>query len=143
MTQSIHGNIDLRYGAEDGTFSEHIKSDITRNYSAKVKEFLKETYEQHITESSKILFVLVHKYLIWIDHWCMTIDGSTVKINQPSGTQNATAKVMTKLILVMTHQALLVLMVLMLFLLLVVLELLRLVTDQVMLQNQQKLRKQI
>ena len=53
-TQSIHGNIDLRYGAEDGTFSEHIKSDITRNYSASVKEFLKETYEQHITESSKI-----------------------------------------------------------------------------------------
>ena len=88
-TQSIHGNIDLRYGKEDGTFSEHIKSDITRNYSAKVEEFLKETYEQNITESSTIRIGTTLDMDITGD---VTLDGSTVKINQPSGTQNAARK---------------------------------------------------
>ena len=88
-TQSIHGNIDLRFGAEDGTFSEHIKSDITRNYSAKVQEFLKETYEQNITESSTIRIGTTLDMDITGD---VTLDGSTVKINQPSGTQNAARK---------------------------------------------------
>ena len=88
-TQSIHGNIDLRYGAEDGTFSEHIKSDNTRNYSAKVQEFLKETYEQNITESSTIRIGTTLDMDITGD---VTLDGSTVKINQPSGTQNAARK---------------------------------------------------
>ena len=100
-TQSIHGNIDLRYGAEDGTFSEHIKSDITRNYSASVKEFLKETYEQHITESSKIFIktdfeqhvtgnsqILVKGTYDLDSTGAMTIDGTTVNINQ--GTNAAT-----------------------------------------------------
>ena len=86
MMQSIHGNIDLRYGKEDGTFSEHIKSDITRNYSAKVEEFIKETYEQNITESSTIRIGTTLDMDITGD---VTLDGSTVKINQPSGTQNA------------------------------------------------------
>ena len=88
-TQSIHGNIDLRFGAEDGTFSEHIKSDITRNYSAKVQEFLKETYEQNITESSTIRIGTTLDMDITGD---VTLDGSTVKINQPSATQNAARK---------------------------------------------------
>ena len=88
-TQSIHGNIDLRYGKEDGTFSEHIKSDITRNYSAKVQEFLKETYEQNITESSTIRIGTTLDMDITGD---VTLDGSTVKINQPSATQNAARK---------------------------------------------------
>ena len=87
--ESIHGNIDLRYGAEDGTFSEHIKSDITRNYSAKVEEFLKETYEQNITESSTIRIGTTLDMDITGD---VTLDGATVKINQPSGTQNAARK---------------------------------------------------
>ena len=87
--ESIHGNIDLRYGAEDNTFSEHIKSDITRNYSAKVQEFLKETYEQNITESSTIRIGTTLDMDITGD---VTLDGSTVKINQPSGTQNAARK---------------------------------------------------
>ena len=87
--ESIHGNIDLRYGAEDGTFSEHIKSDITRNYSAKVQEFLKETYEQNITESSTIRIGTTLDMDITGD---VTLDGATVKINQPSGTQNAARK---------------------------------------------------
>ena len=87
--ESIHGNIDLRYGAEDNTFSEHIKSDITRNYSAKVEEFLKETYEQNITESSTIRIGTTLDMDITGD---VTLDGSTVKINQPSGTQNAARK---------------------------------------------------
>ena len=87
--ESTHGNIDLRYGAEDGTFSEHIKSDITRNYSAKVQEFLKETYEQNITESSTIRIGTTLDMDITGD---VTLDGSTVKINQPSGTQNAARK---------------------------------------------------
>ena len=87
--ESIHGNIDLRYGAEDNTFSEHIKSDITRNYSAKVQEFLKETYEQNITESSTIRIGTTLDMDITGD---VTLDGATVKINQPSGTQNAARK---------------------------------------------------
>ena len=87
--ESIHGNIDLRYGAEDGTFSEHIKSDITKNYSAKVQEFLKETYEQNITESSTIRIGTTLDMDITGD---VTLDGATVKINQPSGTQNAARK---------------------------------------------------
>ena len=87
--ESIHGNIDLRYGAEDNTFSEHIKSDITRNYSAKVEEFLKETYEQNITESSTIRIGTTLDMDITGD---VTLDGATVKINQPSGTQNAARK---------------------------------------------------
>ena len=98
--ESIHGNIDLRYGAEDGTFSEHIKSDITRNYSAKVQEFLKETYEQHITESSKIFIktdyehhvtgnskILVKGTYDLDSTGAMTIDGATINMNQ--GTQGA------------------------------------------------------
>lgn len=93
--ESIHGNIDLRYGKEDGTFSEHIKSDITRNYSASVKEFLKETYEQHITESSKIFIktdfeqhitgnsqILVKGTYDLDSTGAMTIDGTSVNINQ-------------------------------------------------------------
>ena len=87
--ESIHGNIDLRYGIEDGTFSEHIKSDITRNYSAKVQEFLKETYEQNITESSTIRIGTTLDMDITGN---VTLDGATVKINQPSGTQNAARK---------------------------------------------------
>ena len=87
--ESIHGNIDLRYGSEDNTFSEHIKSDITRNYSAKVQEFLKETYEQNITESSTIRIGTTLDMDITGD---VTLDGATVKINQPSGTQNAARK---------------------------------------------------
>jgi len=87
--ESIHGNIDLRYGAEDNTFSEHIKSDITRNYSAKVEEFLKETYEQNITESSTIRIGTTLDMDITGD---VTLDGATVKVNQPSGTQNAARK---------------------------------------------------
>ena len=87
--ESIHGNIDLRYGAEDNTFSEHIKSDITRNYSAKVQEFLKETYEQNITESSTIRIGTTLDMDITGD---VTLDGATVKVNQPSGTQNAARK---------------------------------------------------
>ena len=87
--ESIHGNIDLRYGSEDNTFSEHIKSDITRNYSAKVQEFLKETYEQNITESSTIRIGTTLDMDITGD---VTLDGATVKINQPSGTQNAKSK---------------------------------------------------
>ena len=87
--ESIHGNIDLRYGKEDGTFSEHIKSDITKNYSAKVQEFLKETYEQNITESSTIRIGTTLDMDITGN---VTLDGATVKINQPSGTQNAARK---------------------------------------------------
>ena len=98
--ESIHGNIDLRYGVEDGTFSEHIKSDITRNYSAKVQEFLKETYEQHITESSKIFVKTDFEHHITgnsktlvggtydLDSTdAMTIDGATINMNQ--GTHGA------------------------------------------------------
>ena len=73
-TQSIHGDIDLRYGKEDGKFSEHIKSDITRNYSAKVQEFLKETYEQNITESSTIRVGTT----LDIDTAAFDVDASTV-----------------------------------------------------------------
>ena len=79
---------------------DSIKSDITRNYSAKVQEFLKETYEQHITESSKIFVktdyehhvtgnskILVKGTYDLDSTGAMTIDGATINMNQ--GTQGA------------------------------------------------------
>ena len=85
-TTSVDHTVTNIYGEK---FNEHIKSDITRNYATKVEEFIGTTYEQNVTESSTIRIGTTLDMDITGD---VTLDGATVKINQPSGTQNAARK---------------------------------------------------
>ena len=85
-TTSVDHTVTNIFGEK---FNEHIKSDITRNYATKVEEFIGTTYEQNITESSTIR---VGTTLDMDITGNVTLDGATVKVNQPSGSQNAARK---------------------------------------------------
>ena len=85
-TTSVDHTVTNIYGEK---FNEHIKSDITRNYATKVEEFIGTTHEQNITESSTIR---VGTTLDMDITGAVTLDGATVKVNQPSGSQNAARK---------------------------------------------------
>ena len=61
-----------------------IKSDISRNYTTKVQEFIGTTYEKNITESSTIRVGTTFDLDSGTD---ITIDGTTANINQ--GTKGA------------------------------------------------------
>jgi len=80
-TTSVDHTVTNIFGEK---FNEHIKSDISRNYTTKVQEFIGTTYEQNIVESSTIRVGTTFDLDSGTD---ITIDGTTANINQ--GTKGA------------------------------------------------------
>ena len=99
---SVDGDFTQIYGTK---YEEHFLGDVTRNYQGALSEFVTGETERHYTEGLKTFIgtdfeqhitgnsqILVKGTYDLDSTGAMTIDGTTVDINQPSSTQFAARK---------------------------------------------------